>query len=155
MSGNLTHSPAQIVRDLLVDLGLGTLPSASGSWPIYVSNIPDSPDSLITITDTVGISDGRTQFDGQAHEHPGIQVAVRDANHQDGWEKINALRVALSETIRNNAVSITDNVGTGTSVYTVYAITKVGGVIVLGKDTPTSKRNLFTLNATVALRQTS
>lgn len=155
MSGNLTHSPAQIIRDLLVTLGLGTLPSDSGSWPIYVSNIPDSPDSIITITDTVGTNDGRTHVDGQANEHPGIQIAVRDANHQDGWEKIRAIRVSISETVQRNTVSITDNVGTGTSTYTVYAITKIGGIIALGKDIPTSKRNLFTLNATVALRQTT
>ena len=155
MSGNLTHSPAQIIRDLLVDLGLGVLPSAGGLWPIFVTGIPDSPDSIITITDTLGTSDGRLQPTGEATEHPGFQVAIRDANHQDGWEKANAIRVALSETILLNTVSITDNVGTGTSTYTVHAVSKIGGVIVLGKELPTSKRHLFTINATVALRQTA
>ena len=155
MSNNLTHSPAQIIRDLLVDLGLGTLPSDGGSWPIYNNNTPDSPDSVITITDTVGTSDGRTHTDGEAQEHPGFQVAVRNDSPQGGWEKMNAIRVALSETISRNELSITDNVGTGTSSYIVYAVSKLGGIFALGKDTPTSKRNLFTLNAVVALRQTS
>lgn len=151
----LTHSPAQIIRDLLVDLGLGVLPSAGGNWPLFVTSIPDSPDSIITITDTLGTSDGRIQPTGEAAEHPGFQVAVRDSNHQDGWEKANAIRVALSETVASNSVSITDNVGTGTSEYVVFAVTKIGGIIVLGKELPTSKRHLFTINATVALRQTT
>ena len=154
MSSTLTHSPAQIIRELLVQLELGVLPSDGGSWPIYVSSIPDSPDNVITIIDTLGFSDGRIQTDGEAVEHPGFQVTVRAANHQTGWEKANDIRVVLSETVLHNTVSILDNVGTGESIYTVHAVSKIGGIIALGKELPTSKRNLFTINAVVALRQT-
>ena len=151
----LTHSPAQIIRDLLVDLGLGVLPSAGGDWPIFVTSIPDSPDSIIAVIDTLGTRDGRHQPTGEAAEHPGIHIEIRDANYQDGWEKANAVRVALSETILRNTVSIEDNIGTGTTGYLVYAVTKISGIIPLGKELPTSKRHLFTINAVVALRQTT
>ncbi len=151
----LTHSPAQIIRDLLVDLGLGVLPSDGGSWPIFITSIPDSPDSIVTIIDTLGTSDGRIQPTGEAAEHPGIHIEVRASNYQTGWEKANAIRVALSETILRNSVTIEDNIGTGTTAYTVYAVTRIGGIIPLGKELPTSKRELFAINATVALRQNS
>ena len=111
MSGSLVHSPADIIRTLLVDLGLGTLPEDSGSWPIYLANTPDSPDSTITVTDTASRKTGRTQFDGQIQEHHGFQVAIRDANHKDGYEKADAIKVALDETIQLDTVSIQENVG--------------------------------------------
>ena len=155
MSGSLNHSPAHIIRDLLVALGLGTDPDDNTSWPIYVSQKPDTPDSMIVVRDTTSYMHGRTAIDGITQEHYGIAIDIRDANPKDDWVKSNALAVALDQTIDKNDVTIEDTDGTGSSTYKVYTVSRVSGPFSHGKETPTSKRNLFTINAKVALRQTA
>lgn len=149
MSGSLVHSPADIVRRALVTLGLGTLPTASGSWPIAVSQEPDTPDEAITLYDTSGRIDGRTHVDGEIQEFPGLQVRVRSANPVTGYTKAQAIAVALDQSIRLTNVTI------GANVYKIYAITRTGTVNAIGKEIETSKRNLFTINAVASIRQTT
>lgn len=153
MSGNLFHSPADIIRTLLIDLGMATAPSAGGDWPAYVAQEPDTPDSVITVYDTAGTTGGRLQTSGETVEQHGFQVRVRDANHFEGYEKARAIAVALDESVANAVVSVGDDVGTGSDTYIVYAVTRKGGIISLGKESPASKRSIFTINAVVALRQ--
>jgi hypothetical protein len=153
MSGTLAHSPADVVRALLIDLGLGTAPADADAWPIYVGQEPDSPDKVITVYDTSGVLQGRFMIDGEIQENHGFQVRVRASNHYDGYEKARAIAVALDESVSLETVSVGDDVGTGDETYTVYAISRKGGVISLGKDTPRTKLNLFTINAVASLRQ--
>lgn len=155
MSGSLSHSPAEIIRDLLVTLGLGTDPADSGSWPIFVSREPDTPDSVITIYDTTPRLQGRSSPGGITQEHYGIQVRIRDASPRGGWVKANALVVALDQTIALDDVTIEDEDGTGLSTYKVYTVSRTGGILSLGKQIDSSKRNLFTINAVAAIRQTA
>ena len=147
MSGALTHSPADIIRQLLIDLSLGTAPADSGSWPIYVSAVPDTPDSIVTVTDTTGKDDGRLMNGGERQEHHGFQIAIRAVTHAAGFTKARAIAVSIDEDVDNADVTVSS------SSYVVYAISRISGVIVAGKNPPTSKRNLFTINAVVALRQ--
>lgn len=149
MTGSLTHSPADVVRQLLIDLGHGTIPSGGGSWPVFVSQEPNSPDSVITVYDTTERQDGRTMVDGERQEHEGIQVRIRDPDHAGGYTKAHAIAIALDTFASPTSVTI------GSSVYQLWAATRVSGPIALGKETPNSKRNLFTINATVTLRQTT
>ena len=153
MSGTLTHSPADVVRNLLIDLGLGTAPADGGAWPVYVAQEPNSPDSVITVYDTSGILDGRFMVSGEVQENHGFQVRVRCANTWRGYEKAQEIAVALDESTSLKTVSVGDDAGTGDQTYTVYAVSRKGGVISLGKDTPRTKLNLFTINAVVSLRQ--
>ena len=146
MSGSLAHSPAMILRQALVDLALGTAPADAGNWPVYVSQEPDSPDSVITVYDTAGVKDGRDQVSGRVYEHYGAQVRVRDANHAEGYAKAQTVAVALDESLRLRVVTVSG------SRYVVYGVTRTGTVLSLGKDVATSKRNLFTFNVLVALR---
>lgn len=148
MSGSLTHSPADIIRNLLVNLGLGTTPSAAGSWPVYAEREPDAPDSVITVYNTAGRKDGRVQVGGEVQEHHGFQVRIRAANPVTGYTKAQAIAIALDETVYQDTVTIS------AATYLVHAVSRVGSVLALGKETPTSKRNLFTINAVAALRQT-
>lgn len=147
MPGPLTHSPADVIRHLLVNLGGGVLPSAGGSWPIYVDSEPDTPDSVITLYDTAGIIQGRTHIDGEIQEKHGILVRVRAASHTTGYTKARAIAVLMDETAKRDIVTI------GGTNYFVNAITRTTDVIRLGKNKPTSNRNLFTINAIVSLRQ--
>jgi len=148
MSSSLDHSPADVVRWLLIALSQGTDPEAVGSWPIHASSEPDSPDDLITVYDTSGVQQGRVQRTGETVEHRGIMVQVRGTDHATAWAKMDAVKVALDESVRNTLVTVDDN------QYIVYAITKQSGPLSLGTE-PNTNRFLFTLNAVVALRQLS
>lgn len=141
------YSPADVVRWLLVALGQGTDPSAQGSWPVFATNEPPSPDEVITVYDTSPQEDGRNQVDGVAQTHHGIQVRVRAKDHNRGYARAHALKACLDQSVLNNTVHV------GGITYTVYAVSGAS-LLYLGKDTPVSKRSLFTINAYVSLRAT-
>lgn len=147
MSGSLDHSPAEVMRHALVALGVGTLPTAAGSWPIYGHSEPDTPDNVITLYDTTGVGHGRSHIDGEIQEHQGVQVRIRSDKQDTGYPKAKAIAELLDKSINRLTVTI------GAAEYLVHAATRTGDVLSLGKESPTSKRNLFTLNFIVALRQ--
>ena len=149
MSGPLTHSPADVIQQLLIDLELGTAVADEGAWPVYASRLPDTPDPAIAAIDTVGKKQGRTMIDGEVQENPGVQILIRAASSTTGWTKARAIAVALDEEVNLDYVTIDG------SVYLVYNVSRTSGPMALGKDVPNSKRNLFSVNATVTLRQTT
>lgn len=150
MSGPLNHSPADIIRYLLIKRGLGIFPiNASDTWPVYAALVPDLPDKVITITDSSPQLDGRLMVDGEVQQHDGFQIAIRTANHNDGFRKANDIYVSITEDVQYAGVTI------GTDTYKIYSISIASGIIALGKNPPVSKRNLFTINAIAALKQTS
>lgn len=149
MSGLLDHSPADVVRQLLVDLSLATTPEDGGAWPAYVGRVPDSPDEAMILTDTAGIDHGRTAPDGVRHEHHGFQIMLRARTHEDGYPKARAVAVALDEDVSLASVVVRS------ATYLVHTITRTTDVIPLGRESPASDRRLFTINALVALRQTT
>lgn len=142
---SLSHSPADIIAQMLVDLNLGTNPTAGGAWPVYVSNEPDKPDNCITVYDTVGQGDGRFMVSGHSPEHYGFQVRVRATDHTTGYAKADAIKTALEETAYEETIHI------GNSTYLVYSVSKATPVNVLGKQAGVSKRNLFTVNGLVVI----
>ena len=87
MSDVLLHSPADVLRYALIDLGVGTLPTDNGDWPIQVAAQSDTPDETLTIYDTLGIDDGRHMGDGERFEHHGIQIRVRGKASEHGLGK--------------------------------------------------------------------
>lgn len=148
MSGALTHPPSKVIQQLLVDLGLATLPAADGSWPVTASQEEDKPDSVLTVFDTSGVPDGRTMIDGVMQEHYGFQVKIRAARFQTGYTKASAIQNAIDSSVRNTSVTV------DSSVYAIATITRTGSIIHVGTE-PTSSRNMFTINATVSMRQTT
>ena len=148
MPGTLTHSPEYILSVLFINLGLAQDPEVgTTNWPVYYSEEPDSPDNAITIYGTDGIFDGRTMFDGEMQERHGIQIRVRSNDHDTGFTKMRQLAVALDETIYRNGVTI------GGTNYRVHSFSRTSGPISLGKDSPETKRDLFTLNGTLIVRE--
>jgi hypothetical protein len=148
MTTALTHSPAKVLQQLLVNLGAGTLPSANGSWPISSEQELDKPDGSIVVIDTVGFSDGRNSVTAEHDYHHGFQLRLRHASKNSAFTKINSIAVVMDETVLDNTVVVDEN------TYRVHAITKRGDIISLGRE-PESDRSIFTLNATITLRQTS
>lgn len=156
MSGALTHSPADVLRRVLIALGLGTDPDAEplGLWPIYAAAQPDTPDNVITLYDTVSVLQGRAMVTGEVMEQHGVQVRVRAATHDLGYQKARAVVVAMDESVYQESVTLDDpGVGTAASSYLVHAVSRRGGILALGKELPASKRSLFTVNALVSVRE--
>lgn len=135
MPGALNHSPAKITRELLIQLGLG---SDGGTWPVYATSEPDTPDNAITVYNAAGRVQGTTNTDGEVQESHGVQVRVRSALEEAGYAKARAVAVALDAVDR-------DLVTIAGSQYDVQLFDRSGDVLSLGKD-PSSSRKLFTIN---------
>lgn len=146
----LLHSPADIVRGVLIDLGAASSPDISPrtAWPAFSGKEPDSPDEVITLYDTQGFSDGRFMIDGELFSHPGIQLRVRSKDTPRGYSKASQLRSALAG-ILNAELTI------GANSYVLHCVAKISDVIALGDESPQSKRQLFTVNAVASVRRVS
>jgi hypothetical protein len=146
----LTDSPADIIANLLVALGLGVAPSESvqvqADWTVQVSNEPESPDNVITVYDTQGHLDGVTTPDRMMNEHVGIQIRVRAQTHPIGWQKANQVAVALINQVNQAIVQ-----GPSGDYYIIYSILQTGAINTLGKEVGKSRRRLFTYNAICAI----
>lgn len=146
MAGLLLHSPADVIRQLLVDLGACVdYADDRTPWAAFASGEPDLPDSAVTVYDTTGFDEGRV-FDGERQEHHGFQVRVRSGVHKDAYAKAREIAVALDEDVYLTTV-VVDDVS-----YLVWAVTRLGDPMFIGKDAPRSKRSLFAINAKVSLR---
>ena len=163
MPGLLAHSPADILRWLLVQQGsallalsggTGTLvtdPTANQDWGVFIDSEPDSPDNCVTIYDTQGIDEGRTAIDRERQEHPGVQIRVRATTALAGYQKAQQIAVALDQIVNLNVTVAAPNT---TATYVVPAVTRKNNVLRIGKDLPNSKRSLFTINAVLVPKQT-
>ena len=146
MPGSLDANGGDVLRRALIALGLGTTPSANGSWPIYYASEPDVPDNLITVYDTSGRDSGRVA-QGERAEFDGVQIRVRSSNIEIGTTKARAIEEAL-DGIYNYSVSFNSH------TYRIQTIQRTGKFIPIGKEENTNRR-LFTLNALLTLRQLS
>jgi hypothetical protein len=147
MPGTLDYSPAKVVRQALIDMGLGTAQSANGSWPVFYAGEPDGPDSAITVYDTIGTDTGRENIQGERAEHNGIQIRIRSAAHDAGWQKTNEIGIALDQQLYRRTVTI------GAKTFRVHQVSRTSTLETRGKEAPTTKRSLFFINAKVSLRQ--
>ena len=150
MSGSLSHSQAKVVQYLLFDLSAASCsdPRDNTSWPVFAHNEPNSPDNCVTVYDTQGVHQGKTQFDGEVQERHGIQIRVRAMNGATGRAKARQIAVAL-DPLKQKTVSV-EAEGT----YVICSFTRTSDVISLGKE-PGTDRSIFTVNFTLGLRQTS
>lgn len=140
------HSPANVLRWLLVAAGALSDPADRTDWPGYCSQEPDRPDNAVTTFDTAGVQDGRHQVDGSINERPGVQIRVRAINHSTGWPKADEIRDVLDRSVLRDAVTI------GDSTYCVQSVRRTGNVIDLGKELGT-KRHLFVINCLVTVKK--
>lgn len=137
-----SHSQADLVRWLIIDLGEGSDPLDSLAWPVSATMEPHTPDNCITVYDTEGFNTGRDLVSGRILEKPGIQVRLRSVDHKTGYVKMMALRRALSEGWRNRLVTV------DTTTYLIYSLVKFSPIASLGKES-SSGRRLFTFNCLI------
>jgi hypothetical protein len=124
------NPPSVDIKDLLVAAEIGTFAASSG-WGIFIGEMPDKPDTAITVYDTGGM-DPNPAF---AQDQPAVMVKVRTApgDYLQGWARAHAIKNALlglpSQTING----------------TRYVLCNMKGDInQLGRDE--SRRMAFSLN---------
>lgn len=146
----LDHSPSDIVRHLLCEIGIGDLPSDNPSeWAIFESMENDQPDNCITVYCTSGILMGRIQDNGLYKEQYGLQFRVRANSTVEAYRKINEISATIDTVVLENTITI------DSSIYTIISINRKGGILSLGKESPTTKRSIYTLNAVASIQMHS
>lgn len=146
------HTPADIVRQYLIDNDLGTLPSAGETWPVFVSNEPNSPNNAITVYNTEGRIDGRSMQTGEQWEHPGVQIRVRATDYRTGHNKAELLILALDEQLYRETISLS-GVGGASGTYLLQSVSRTAALAYLGVEPAKGRRHLFTINAVVTAKQ--
>ncbi len=146
-----TDSPSLIVHQHLVDdhPDIFTEPQDDLEWSLFIAFLPDVdiPESnTAAIFDTVGIKDGRF-MSGDSVFHHGLQIMMRSATHIEGWEKAEALSVAL-DAIKQTVVIM------GPKTYTIAAATQSAPPLFVGLEEGSKRRFLFSVNFTVSIAQT-
>lgn len=138
---DLAHSPAHILRQLLIQLGQAGDVSDAGTatWPITVGSEAPTPDDVITSYDQAWIEDGRSMIDGETFHHYGCQLRVRSLSRTTGFAKAVELHRALDQDVYDELVTI-DGVQ-----YLVHSVSGTS-VLALGTEGGTSRRWLFTVN---------
>lgn len=146
MAGLLDHSPADVLRYLLIDEGYGVL-LKTGEWPIFSQYEPTKPDNCVTTYDTTGFRQGRLMPTGQTQHHYGLLVRVRSNDSPIGHKKINEITIGM-EAVYQQPVSID---GTAAQ-YTVHSVNHASGPVYIGREEGTD-RMLFTVNFLACIHQ--
>jgi len=146
---DLRHSPSDIIRHLLVNIGVGSLPSDNLEWPIYDSLENDSPDNAITIYCSSGVPMGRQQTNGVIPQQYGVQFRIRANSTVFGYRKASEIEATIDTVVLNNTVTV------DSETYVVKCINRKGTVISLGAESPQTKRTIYTLNALATLERHS
>jgi hypothetical protein len=139
-SNILNHSPADILRRVIISLTVGTDPDNRQAWPVYAANEPNLPDNCITVYDSVGRYNGRLMNTGRTVDQSGFQVRVRSETSTLGYARACLIRVKMCEEIYDEVITL------GTTRYRIQSVNNVGEVIALGKELETSKRFIFVVN---------
>lgn len=144
----LAVTSVEIVRRVLIDLGLGVLPSAGGAWPIYAHTEPQDGDNIIVVIGTSPEINAHIQIDGDVEQYHGIQILVRSSNDEVGGVKAYAVEAALNAVL-NQTVSYSGH------TFQVQSAIKRSGFSFLGAEAPVSHRRIFSMNYVVPITQTS
>jgi len=129
-------------------LSLMTLPSDEGSWPLYISSMPDGEDVKVdcgSIYDTAGVLDGKLS-NGKVVQHPGIQLRIRSDDYEQGYAKIEEIALALDDVCW-------DTVEVGGVTYLLENISRSTPIVPLGSERGYQRRFLFTVNFLITLKK--
>lgn len=149
------HSPSEIVRQLLIDLDLGSGQTAegqpSGDWPVYDSTEPTKPDEAITINDIPGLDDGRVQYTGEQLGPRGILIRVRGKTKKTCYDKAHSLFLAISKSSQVGGQAYRVYVTVDGTRYMLHCFSRIDRVRNLGKENPTSTRQVYVISCVVTV----
>lgn len=160
MSLPLLHTPADILSRVLIGRGYLVAPgSGTTAWQAYVGGWPDNaPDRVVTVQDTAGVDQGRSQGTGETFQKYGIQLLLRADRQDAGALKALALRRQIAEEVGSDGyvtVTVPAQTGVGAATYQLTGVSGVGQVLPLGKEAPNSRRSMFSMNLLVNVRRTA
>jgi len=137
----MDYSPAYILSRYLIDQSLLVEPGESGAWPVFVNQLPSGDlvdDDAVGCINTTPVKDGRV-MGGLPLFHYGFQLLVRSSAHNTGYAKAEALADALGAVDDPQIV-------VGSSTYRIVNVTQTTGVVPLGQEEGTERRELFSIN---------
>lgn len=153
MTGQLFHTPAEIIAQLIADLGLadiedtGTGPAPTG-WAVFALHLPESPEQAIQVKDTAGRLHQRVQPTGVMGEHYGIQVLARSSEDPAApYKRIKLLLEYFDTQVNRDEVILLDSNG-DPQTYRVNAITRTSPAIPAGND---GRRFFYSGNAIASI----
>lgn len=151
MSGTLSHTPSQIIRQLIIDLGLGS--DGGASWPVYAVQMPNTPDNCVGVIDRAGVGRGRFQVGGEVQEVYGVQIIVRAGDGQTAHVKADAIKSGLTQDVHLDGVTVTDEEGYGTATqgYIVYNVSHRSGPFVIPESD--TDRKIASLNMLASIQE--
>ncbi len=144
MSVYLHHSPARILAQALIQLGLGSNPTLAAAWPVYATYEPAHPDDVISTYDSVGINHGRTMYDGENQEHPGVMIRIRSTTQQVGYLKGSSIQEAL-------AILYQYNVSIDGTTYVIHSFNRSIPLTWNGKEYPEGARSIHTIDGRLSI----
>ena len=130
-------SPAHILRQLALDLGVATAEEC------YAGYLPERSGTTFAMFDVPGLMDGRLHESGETIQHPGVQIRVRADRARTAWQRLEAMLEAFDAVTRR---PVTTDAGT----WIVLAVTRRSGTFALGPD-PEDPRGRHHYTATVTL----
>lgn len=150
MSEAMNHGAAEIIQQLLIDLGLASDIGDATDWPVFEGYLPDKANqgNVICVYNMQGNLEGIT-VDLEMQQHEGFNVAIRSDTIEDGESKGRAIFRGLIRQGHNAEVVLNG------STYKIHGVTPTSDLIYAGMENPTSRRRLFTINAITAITMTS
>jgi hypothetical protein len=155
VSSLLQNSPAEVTAAWLIQVGDAGDPTSWSSgtgntlWPVFTQGEPFTPDQLIVCKDTVGQDDGEEMVTLDLLYHYGIQIMVRAQDHLTGYIKACQIREDMAK--KGGGITVAPLGSSHT--YQIWCFAHIGPVLPLGKQVPTTKRSLFTINAMLPILQ--
>jgi hypothetical protein len=146
----LSDNPAAIIRQHLILQSLVTDPDSGSNWPAYIQSLPDGDnveDNALTIYNTTPLLDGRLMI-GPVIQHYGIQIMVRATTYEAGWDKCSAIDAELSS-VHNESVVV------GSVTYQIVNVSPATAVISMGAEPGTKRREKFSMNYLITMKQSS
>jgi hypothetical protein len=107
-------------------------------WKCFVGAEPDMPDSVITVFDTTGVTDGRDMRTKESIVFHGVQVRLRSVVYSDGWGKLQEIKKTLDR-VQMETVRV------GNTAVVLHAFKLSGTPSFIGR-TEKNRRCIFTLN---------
>lgn len=157
MTGMLYHTPAEIIAQLIEDLGHATQQgtgtgSAWGEWTVFPMHLPDVPEQAILVKDTTGILFGRMQPTGVKGEHYGVQLLARSSQDPGTpYKKLRQIVYSFNTAVKRNSVTLYDSDNAVDRVYRVNGITQRTPVLGVGNE---GRRMFYSVNVTASIELT-
>jgi len=155
MSGILYNSPAEIIAQLMVDLGLVDFEDPDEEpltgWTVFPMHIPESPDQAIQVKDTHGRLHRRAHVTGVMGEHYGIQLLARSSQDPaTPYLKMKAILHFFDTEVNRETVTLDDKDGVS-RIYRVNAITRTSMPLPAGND---GRRYFYSGNVIASIEYT-